>query len=172
MININKSETGCLTGHRPDKLPWHYDEAKENCKRFKEDLKNTFIGAVNYGLKTFLTGMAEGFDMIGAEVLLELKKQIKGIKIIAVIPCKGQEKYWSDEQQKRYHKIIKKCDDYVILSETYTKTCMNDRNKFMVEHSSIVIACYNGVPSGTGNTIKFAKEKGCKIKIINPDNYK
>lgn len=172
MININKSETGCLTGHRPDKLPWHYDETKENCKRFKEDLKNTFIGAVNYGLKTFLTGMAEGFDMIGAEVLLELKKQIKGIKIIAVIPCKGQEKYWSDEQQKRYHKIIKKCDDYVILSETYTKTCMNDRNKFMVEHSSIVIACYNGVPSGTGNTIKFAKEKGCKIKIINPDNYK
>ena len=42
MININKSETGCLTGHRPDKLPWHYDEAKENCKRFKEDLKKIF----------------------------------------------------------------------------------------------------------------------------------
>jgi len=49
---------------------------------------------------------------------------------------------------------------------------MNDRNKYMVEHYSVVIACFNGIPSGTGNTIRFAKEKGCKVRIINPDEYK
>ena len=49
---------------------------------------------------------------------------------------------------------------------------MNDRNKYMVDHSSVVIACHNGQPSGTGNTIRFAKENGCKIRLINPNDYK
>ena len=170
--NINKLETACLTGHRPDKLPWFYDETKESCIRFKDDLRQIFEGAIKYGLKNFLTGMAEGFDMIGTEILLDLQNQYKDIKIIAIIPCKGQEKKWKPYQQTRYHNIIKQCDDTIILSDTYTKTCMNDRNKYMVEHSSVVIACFNGIPSGTGNTIRFAKENGCKIKIINPEDYK
>lgn len=169
---INKLETACLTGHRPDKLPWFYDESKDNCIKFKKDLRTIFEGAIKYGLKNFLTGMAEGFDMIGAEILLELRKQYNDIKIIAVIPCKGQEKKWSDAQQERYKKIVKQCDDYVILYNEYTKTCMNDRNKYMVDHSSVVIACHNGQPSGTGNTIRFAKENGCKIRLINPNDYK
>lgn len=153
-------------------MPWFYDETKENCVRFKEDLKTIFEGAIKYGLKNFLTGMAEGFDMIATEILVELKKTYNNIKIIAVIPCSGQEKKWKPSQRTRYHKIINQCNDSIILYDSYTKTCMNDRNKYMVEHSSIVIACFNGLPSGTGNTIRFGKENGCKIKIINPNNYK
>lgn len=49
---------------------------------------------------------------------------------------------------------------------------MNERNKFMVEHASVCIACWNGKPSGTANTLRYAKENGCKIKIINPENYR
>lgn len=48
---------------------------------------------------------------------------------------------------------------------------MNDRNKYMVSNSSVVIACFNGRPSGTENTVRFAKENNCKINVINPDNY-
>lgn len=42
----------------------------------------------------------------------------------------------------------------------------------MVEQSDVVIAVWNGKPSGTGNTIRFAKENGCKVKIINPEDYR
>ena len=167
-INIVKEQTACLTGHRPKSLPWGYDETKETCVSFKKDLETIFTGAIEYGLKNFLVGMAEGFDMIGAETLIKLRKKHKEIKIIAVVPCKGQEIKWRSEQQKRYRKILKQCDDVLILSDTYTKTCMNDRNKFMVQHSSVVIACFNGKPSGTGNTIKFARQLDKKILIINP----
>ena len=48
---------------------------------------------------------------------------------------------------------------------------MNERNEYMVKHSSVLIACYNGKPSGTANTIRFAKEKGIKLKIIDINNY-
>jgi len=103
--SIIREETANLTGHRPKSLPWGYDESKENCLKFKEDVKKIFEGAIKYGLNTFLTGMAEGFDMIGAEILFELRKLHK-IKVIAVVPCLGQEFGWSSEQQKRYKYIL------------------------------------------------------------------
>ena len=171
-MNLIKEETACLTGHRPKSLPWGYDEKKENCKRFKNDLYKLFTGAFEYGLKNFMVGMAEGFDMIGCETLIELRKRHKEIKVIAVVPCKDQEKRWKISEQKRYKNLLKKCDKVIILQENYTADCMNKRNKYMVEHSSVVIACFNGKPSGTGNTIRFAKENGCKVRIINPEDYK
>ncbi len=42
----------------------------------------------------------------------------------------------------------------------------------MVEQSDVVIAVWNGKPSGTGNTIRFAKENGCKVRIINLEDYR
>ena len=47
---------------------------------------------------------------------------------------------------------------------------MNDRNKYMVEQSDVVIAVWNGKPSETGNTVKMAKQSGKKIRVVNPYN--
>ena len=170
-MDIIKEETACITGHRPKLLPWGYDESKQNCLKFKIDIEKMFKGAIEYGLKTFLTGMAEGFDMIATEILLELRKT-KNIKVIAVVPCANQELKWSAKQQERYRKILNLCDDKIILSDIYTPNCMNERNKYMVENSSVCIACFNGSSGGTKNTLLYAKQKGLKIKIINPNNYK
>ena len=102
IYNILKEETACLTGHRPKSLPWGYDETRLSCVNFKKDLFATLEGAINYGLKNFSTGMAQGFDIKGAEILIKLRKKFKHIKIIAVLPCKNQEVKWSNSQQKRY----------------------------------------------------------------------
>ena len=160
-----REQTICLTGHRPKYLPWGYDETKESCIKFKQDLEIIFENAIKCGYKTFLSGMAEGFDMIGTEILLKLKKK-HNIQIIAVVPCLGQELKWSAKQQKRYNHILKQCDNKIVLSLQYTPTCMNERNKFMVDNSSVCIACWNGKPSGTRNTLLYAKQTNCKIKII------
>ena len=168
---MNKKTSVCLTGHRPKSLPWGYNEKLPNCKAFKKDLKELFSEAINYGFKIFYTGMAEGFDMIGTEILIKLRKFFKEIKIVAVIPCENQPQKWSKKQQKRYKTILKKCNEKIVISNQYTPTCMMERNKFLVNNSSLVIACFNGNASGTGKTIKYAKEKGLKIKIITPTNY-
>ena len=170
-IDIIKEQTICLTGHRPKFLPWGYDESGESCLRFKEYLRKVFVGVIDLGKTTFLIGMAEGFDMIGAEVLLKLRKK-HNIQIIAVVPCVGQEIKWKLSQQKRYKKILKKCDDIITLNDYYTPNCMNDRNKYMIDCSSFCLACWNGKPSGTGNTVRLAKQKGLKVRIINPENFR
>lgn len=170
-IRLIKHQTACLTGHRPKSLPWGYNESHKSCVKFIAEVKKIFEGAIQYGLNTFLTGMAEGFDMIGAEILFELRKK-HNIKIIAVVPCLGQEIKWSKSQQMRYKNLLSRCDDVIILSNHYYTGCMNDRNKFMVSNSSVCIACWNGEPSGTGNTVRFAKQNGNKIRIINPNDFK
>lgn len=35
---------------------------------------------------------------------------------------------------------------------------MMQRNRYMVDHSSMLVACYNGQPGGTWNTIKYAMD--------------
>ncbi len=168
-IKFKKEKTLCLTGHRPKGLPWGYNEESNSCKAFKKVCKKVFINAIEKeDITYFLTGMAEGFDMIAIEILLELRCEYEHIKIIAIIPCLNLEIRWKQSQQQRYKNLLNKCDEIFILSKNYTRTCMNDRNKYMIENSAFCIACYNGSAGGTRNTIKLAKEKGIKIKIIKP----
>ena len=44
------------------------------------------------------------------------------------------------------------------------------RNEWMVDHSSRLIAIYNGTPGGTRNTIEYAKQKKLEIAIYDPDD--
>ena len=170
-FNYIKEKTASITGHRPKSLPWGYNENNQSCKNFKIEVSKTFEKAIQYGLTTFLTGMAEGFDMICAELLIDLRKIYKNIKIVAILPCLEQYKNWKPSQQQRYKKIIASCDDIIFLNQEYTPTCMFERNKFMVEHSSVCIACWDGRPSGTSYTIRLARKFGNKIKLFNPKNY-
>lgn len=74
-------------------------------------------------------------------------------------------------QKERYKKILHKADIvHDVSKEEYSKFCMNDRNKYMVEQSDVLIAVWNGKPSGTGNTVKMAKLSGKKIRVVNPYN--
>ena len=167
----DREHTICNTGHRPQSLPWGYNEDKPPCVAFKKDLKDTIERAINAGFIHFISGLAIGVDTMFAEAVIELRKKYKNITLEGAIPCRNQDEKWNAEAKKRYAKIKKECDFLTYISDEYTKTCMNDRNKYMVDHSSVVIAVWNGEPSGTGNTVRFAKERGCKIKVINPQNY-
>ena len=49
---------------------------------------------------------------------------------------------------------------------------MNNRNNYMVTKADVVIALWNGNPSGTSNTIQMAKNQGKKIRVVDPSNPK
>ena len=165
-FNLQKNKTLCFTGHRPNKLPWGLNEKDDRCLKMKVNLKEKIIEAIENGYTYFISGMAIGFDIICAEMILELKKDYPQIKLICALPCKDQYKVWTSQQIKRYKQVISKCDEIRCLYDTYNDKCMLERNDYMLNNSSIVIALYNGLSGGTGYTIKKAKEKGLKIEII------
>ncbi len=46
---------------------------------------------------------------------------------------------------------------------------MLDRNRFLVDHASMLLAVYNGVRrSGTGATVNYARKQGREIIVIDP----
>ena len=87
--------------------------------------------------------MAIGFDMIAAELVLELKKKYSFITLECAIPCKEQDKLWRQEQKERYTNILSQADNVTYVSDRpYFDGCMQKRNKYMVDNSSMLIALF------------------------------
>lgn len=61
--------------------------------------------------------------------------------------------------------ILQGADYATTVSDHYFRACYQRRNEFMVDHSNLVIAVWNGEKSGTKNTIDYAIKYG--VKIIN-----
>ncbi len=151
MIEIVKEKTCAVTGHRVVKK--NFD---------KEVLRQTLIKIINDGYDTFLIGMAIGFDTLCFNVLLSLKEEYK-LKIIACVPCLNQDKFFNKKQKTEYENIIRNSDDVRILSEEYSTNCMQNRNKFMVDNSNVLIAYLYKSVGGTYYTVKYAMEEGKEV---------
>ena len=144
-----------------------YDENRKECIEFKNNLKLIIEEYIKNGYTEFISGMALGVDTLCAEIVLELKDKYPDIKLECAIPCLNQSEKWSDNQKKRYIEILSKSDKVNYISKcNYTKNCMNDRNKYLVDNADALIAVWNGKPSGTFNTIKMAKAINIPIKIL------
>ena len=122
----------------------------------------------NEGVTHFITGMALGVDMYAAEIVLDLKSKYPHITLESAIPCETQAIKWSVASRERYYNIAAKCDKETMLQREYTPDCMDKRNRYMVDHADYILAVWNGCPSGTGNTVRYAHKKGKSIIVINP----
>lgn len=135
----------------------------------KAALKEQIVRAIEIGYKTFLCGMAIGFDMICAETVLSLKEQNPEIKLIGALPCRTQGDRWSAKNRKRYEELLSRLDGVRCIYDDYHGIeCMHERNRYMVDKSSLIIALYNGASGGTKSTIDYARKQGLEIVIIEP----
>ena len=160
------TQTSRFTRHRPQSFPWCYNEKDLRCMMLKFQLKREIIRAIKKdGMRHFLTGMALGVDTWAAEIGLSLRKQFP-VTLAAVLPCQEQEARGPLESQKRYQSIITQCDKVTLLQTRYTPDCFDRRNRYMVDHSDLIIAVWNGSSSGTGNTISYAKLLEKRICVI------
>ena len=121
----------------------------------KHTLKKTIERLIKEGVENFYNGMAIGFDLIAAECVLALRKKHPQVKLIACVPCYGQEKYFSEADKKRYVKILKKADKTVVLSDHYYQGCMQNRDKYMVDRADVMIAYCKKTTGGAAYTVKL-----------------
>ena len=156
---INKR--ACFTGHRPEKLTRTEGE-------IKAELEVAIIEAITEGYRTFITGMARGVDIWAGEMVLKVKKEFPAydIKLICAVPYEGFDEKWDKEWSMRYQNLLKQADLVKTLSACYNPGVFQERNEWMVERSSKVIAVYSGENSGTKNTLDYAQKKKKKIKVI------
>lgn len=149
----------CFTGHRPEKLG-------RSEKEIKAELQREINQAVQVGFTVFITGMARGVDLWAAEIVLDLRKRNKEIRLICAIPHDGFEARWSPSWQELYRYVLAEADLTRVISKGYHTGVYQVRNEWMVNHSTRVIAVFNGQPSGTKNTIDYAYRQGVPVVLI------
>lgn len=158
--------TCCFTGHRPTKLPWGEDETSPLCRRLQFEIAARLQGIYESGYRHFICGMAAGCDLYFAEAVLALRRLRPDLTLEAAVPCLGQEKSWSEPLQRRYRELLEQCDSVTVLQPSYTPGCMQRRNRYMVERSNLLLACFNGSSGGTMSTILLARRRGCSVIVI------
>lgn len=132
----------------------------------KKKLKEAVKEVIDMGADTFLCGMAMGFDLIAAETVLSLKRKFPHIKLIACIPCVGQEKYFSNTDKRRYVAAVKKADERVVLSDSYYRGCMQARDRYMADRGDILITYCKKQEGGTAYTVHYFQKVNPEGKII------
>lgn len=159
--------TCCFTGHRPQKLPWGYDESDSRCIELKELIAEQLQLLYDSGVRRFVCGMAAGCDFYFAEEVIRLAREKRDIVLEAAIPFAGQASSLpTDELKERYDNILSHCAVQTVLSSNYHNFCMQLRNRYMVDMSDKLLAVSAGLMGGTNYTIDYARRKGLETVII------
>ena len=162
MDTIDREHACAFTGHRPERLS--IPEADVIAWLDKEIRK-----AVEDGYTQFITGMQRGVDLWAAEAVLKLKDEGKPVRLIVASAFRGMENQWESDWKKRYHRIRCSADEVHYISDKPGRTAFFQRNNWMVDHASRLIAVYTGAPGGTKETIRYAKAQGLKVFSIADD---
>ena len=163
---MDRAKTCCFTGHRPEKLPWRYDEGDSRCLALKERLARALEEAYEKGMRHFLCGMALGADFYFCEAALALRDRRPGVTVEAVIPCEEQAARWREADRERYFSLVERCDYETLVQRRYDQGCMLRRNRHMVDRSSMLIAVYDGMLGGTMYTLTYAMRQKLEVVIL------
>lgn len=167
---VDPSRTVAFTGHRSYKI---YRSARGGSPdEIQEIITARTERAVrllyDQGYDTFLCGMAMGFDLWASCAVLSVKRDFPEIRLIAVIPFKGQESRYYDAEKRLYYEVMDEVDRCVCLYEQYSSdTDYIDRNRMMLDHATMVVCYFSGGSgrSGTASTVNKARQRD--IRILN-----
>ena len=166
-----------ITGHRPTRFRFKYDENNNGCKRIKKRIRDQLIQLYEQGFRQFWVGGALGVDMWAGEILLRLKEQpeYSEIQLKIALPFEGHDTDWEDRSRSRMSFLIRHSAETVIVGNKEAPPAVNyrRRNEYMVDRAGYLLAVYDNdrsIRSGTGMTVNYARKKGLPITLIHPDN--
>ncbi len=167
MFTIPKEKTVCFSGHRSEKLPDNGSRESVAMGVIRSLIYQEINNSINDGYTCFMTGLARGIDLIAGELVLNIKRTNPSISLVAVVPYPEQQGTVHGYDKFVYGCILDEADAVIQLSDKYYRGCLKNRNQFMVDNSSKLIAAVDDYKSGTGQTISLARKKGIDIAIIN-----
>ena len=155
----------CFTGHRPEKLKIPEDRL---ALLLEEEIKK----AIASGFTTYITGMARGTDLVAGEIILRLREQDDRLKLICALPHPGFGLHWSGGWTERFQKVLAAADLVRTICPSFSYATYQTRNEWMIRHSALVIAVFNGERGGTKNTLDYAQRTGVPCVVIGEEKWR
>ncbi len=117
-------------------------------------------------VSVLISGGALGIDQLWMEAGIALK-----MPVIAALPFKGYNSKWPVASRQEYEKLLALCASVQYICEPgYSAHKLQKRNEWTVDNCDLLVAYWNGTPSGTKNCIDFALKVKRNVKIFNPDD--
>lgn len=169
--------TVCITGHRERSIvPYKDDPANLHMTRsaIRLMLYRYIEMAIEKGYTDFFSGLADGTDLWAAEYVLMKKQKNKELRLIGAAPFLRHSRFLGNDARSLLCNVENGADCLIVINSdpdiVYGKTrgfgkspdVYRDRNYFMVDNSSAVLAFFDeGNPrSGTGQTVNYALKQG------------
>lgn len=148
-------KTCCVTGHR--------DIPPERIAYVKQALRQEVLAAIDEGYTRFISGFAEGADLMFAAIVAEQLKYHPELLLEAAIPYAGRLK----TKNQQFHELLKVCSEVHVVCKEYAPSCFMQRNRYMAGESQRVIAVYDGREhGGTLFTMRCAHTLGREVRLI------
>lgn len=155
-----RDRTCCFTGHR--NLP--IDKTQEIEEQTAHEIRRLIV---EHGVCFFGVGGAIGYDTLAARVLFQLKEnEFPNIKVILVYPFEGFTDRWTPEQKAEYKKLLPKYDKKVCVCNKQNREAYLTRDRHLVDGSAYCITYCIRDYGGTAYTVRYARNKGLKIRNI------
>lgn len=182
-VSTDRDRTVCITGHRRNKIVPYGGDCRVTYSAIRLMLYRYIDMAVEAGYENFISGLASGTDLWSAEYILMKKRNNSKIKLIAVMPFLKHAEFLGGNDRALLEEVERNADYLVsvngnpdivyskFVSENSSPNLYRDRNYYMVDHSSAVIAFVNDSInySGTSQTLNYAYRNGLKICSFNMD---
>lgn len=131
-----------FTGHRKERILQGNGNNLLTLAQIKDAVVEMVTELYGKGYKAYYTGMANGFDMIAAEAVLQVREEYGDIVLIAAVPFRKQPLWFDAEDQLLYARLLERTNRVVMVSENYHKGCYLRRDEYMVRKADMIIAYF------------------------------
>lgn len=186
-VCIRRETAVCVTGHREKFIaPYRNDPDMLGVTRtaVRMMLERYIEIVMDNGYTTLISGLAEGTDLWAADHVISRKRFDPDCRLIGIIPYLKHANGFSAENIELLKRVERHADLLITTCDnqnmTYGKPAgcntdpnvYRDRNFFMVDNSSAVIAFHNesSMHSGTGQTVRYAEQRDKPIFSFGIDN--
>jgi len=160
-----RRKTLCFSGHRA------YMPSSCDTERLFDAVREAW----DAGYRTFVSGMAPGFDLAAAEAVVRLRAEVAGetsvadgreaVRLVAALPFRGQARGYTAVDGARYDALLAAACEVNTLSDRYFHGCYYRRDEWMVERSGRVVCWLDPArgASGTRYTVRRALTAGLEV---------
>ena len=149
-----------FTGHRHIKA--------EHRPHIAELVKRGIEYAYGEGCRVFCSGGALGFDTLAAREVIRFRITHPDVKLILFLPCIDQASMWNSDQRDSYEYLIRTSDEIRYAADSYTDSCMRERNFMLADACDLLIAYSGRSRSGSSQTVGMAERLGKTVYNLYP----
>lgn len=156
-IGMDRFTSCCFTGHR--------NLTEDDMLRAAVELEALIPRLADRGITDFYAGGALGFDYAASVTVINSKRLYPDLTLNLALPCRDHMKNWRETDKLMFARLAERADSIVYVSDGYSAGCMQKRNCYMADRSSLCVCWLSEKSGGTYYTVKYAEKIG--LEVIN-----